>query len=60
MPIHVVWGASLEGDIAQIEEEMPLAINIVSADVFELKDAEGNAIGSYGFDEEVTANGLAF
>jgi len=58
-PIHVVWGTSLDGDIYQIEK-MPLAINIVSADVFSLKDAEGNAIGSYSFDEEVTANGLWF
>ena len=59
LPIHVVWGTSLDGDIYQIEK-MPLAINIVSADVFSLKDAEGNAIGSYSFDEEVTANGLRF
>ena len=58
-PIHVVWGASLDGDIYQIEK-MPLAINIVSAGIFGLKDAEGNNLGSYSFDEEITANGLRF
>jgi capsular exopolysaccharide synthesis family protein len=58
-PINIVLGASLEGEIAQIKR-ISLVLNIVSADVFELKSAEGNTIGSYSFDEEVTVDGLRF
>jgi tyrosine-protein kinase Etk/Wzc len=58
-PINVVWAASLEGEIAQTKNRS-LVIKIVSAETFELKDADENTLGTYGFDEEVTFNGVRF
>jgi tyrosine-protein kinase Etk/Wzc len=59
-PINVVWGASLKGgETAQIKSTS-LILNIASADVFEVKDSEGNTLGSSGFDVEVMLNGLRF
>ena len=57
-PIHVVWGVSMEGEIAQ--KNKSVVLNIVSTETFELKDAEGNTLGRYNFNEEVTANGSRF
>jgi tyrosine-protein kinase Etk/Wzc len=58
-PINVVWAASLEGEIAQTKNRS-LVIKIVSAETFELKDADESTLGSYGFNEEVTFNGVRF
>ena len=57
-PIHVVWGVSMEGEIAQ--KNKSVVLNIVSTETFELKDAEGNTLGRYNFNEKVTANGSRF
>ncbi|MGK0420352.1 MAG: capsular exopolysaccharide synthesis family protein [Polaribacter sp.] len=58
-PINVVWAALLEGETAQ-KKNRSLVLKIISRDAFELKDADENTIGTYGFNEEVTFNGARF